>query len=250
MLSKAAAKYIQSLHHKKFRDEEELLIAEGVKILHDIITSKKFQCKQLYATVDWFNMNEHLLEDLEPAQKNVVTEDELAKISTLHTPNKVLGVFRQPKPVEIHLKGCITLMLDDISDPGNMGTLIRIADWFGIKNIVCSKHCVELYNPKVVQATMGSIARVNIIYTVLAEFIQKNKSINVYAASLDGESLQSVKDIAEGILIIGNESKGISKDLFALATKKITIPKYGDAESLNAAVATGIILSWIKGVNE
>lgn len=246
MLSKAAAKYIQSLHHKKFRDEEELLIAEGSKILHDIITSKKFECKILCATNDWFEQNHDLLKSLESTQKIIVTEEELGKISTLHTPNKVLGVFKRPKTVKVILKDNITLLLDDISDPGNMGTLIRIADWFGIKNIICSEHCVEVYNPKVVQATMGSIAKVNIVYTSLTEFIKENQSISIYSASLHGEPLSFVKQITEGILIIGNESKGISKELLQLSTKKITIPKYGEAESLNAAVAAGIILSHMK----
>ncbi|MEO7802874.1 MAG: RNA methyltransferase [Ginsengibacter sp.] len=246
MLSKAAAKYIQSLHHKKFRDEEDLLIAEGVKVLHDIISSKKFECRLLYATADWFDEHEQLLEGLTSTQKIVASEDELTKISTLHTPNKVLGVFKQPKSAEIVLENNISLMLDDISDPGNMGTLIRIADWFGIENIICSEHCVEVYNPKVVQATMGSICRVNVMYTSLPAFIQNNRAIPTYAASLRGESLSTLDSTTEGILIVGNESKGISNDVLDLSTKKITIPKYGQAESLNAAVATGIILSWMK----
>ncbi len=246
MLSKAAAKYIQSLHHKKFRDEEELLIAEGQKILHDVITSKRFECKILYATNDWFNQNQQLLEPLDSTEKIIVTEEELGKISTLHTPNKVLGVFKQPKPAEVILKDAITLMLDDIQDPGNMGTLIRIADWFGVKNIICSEHCVEVYNPKVVQATMGSIARINIIYTSLIDFIKSNKSVNIYSASLHGDPLSSLKGINEGVLIIGNESKGISEQVLELSTKKITIPKYGEAESLNAAVAAGIVLSQMR----
>ncbi len=246
MLSKAAAKYIQSLHHKKFRDEAELLIAEGSKILHDIITSKKFECKILCATDVWFRENESLSDDVANAEKIIVTEDELSKISTLHTPNKVLGVFKQAVPSEVILENSITLMLDDISDPGNMGTLIRIADWFGIKHIICSQHCVEVYNPKVLQATMGSIARVNIIYTSLIEFIRNNQQSDIYSAALHGEPLSSLKGITEAVLIIGNESKGISEQVMALSTKRITIPKYGEAESLNAAVAAGIILSHIR----
>jgi TrmH family RNA methyltransferase len=137
-------------------------------------------------------------------------------------------------------------MLDDIQDPGNMGTLIRIADWFGIENIICSENCVECYNPKVVQATMGSLARVNILYTDLMAFIQKNKKINIYAAALSGASVFEMEKIKEGIILIGNEAKGIHSDLLKLAFKKITIPSFGHAESLNAAVATGIILSHVK----
>lgn len=138
-------------------------------------------------------------------------------------------------------------MVDDLQDPGNMGTIIRIADWFGIDQIVCSKNSVEYYNPKVVQSTMGSLARVNIFYTDLISFIQNNKEIPLYAAALKGESVFEMGRIEEGIIVIGNESKGIHAELLKLSTHKITIPRFGHAESLNAAVAAGIILSHLAG---
>ena len=137
-------------------------------------------------------------------------------------------------------------MLDDIQDPGNLGTIIRIADWFEIENIICSYHCVDCYNPKVVQATMGSLVRVDIWYTSFFSFLDANKNISVYAATLSGTSLPEFNKVNEGILLIGNESMGINDELLKKATQKITIPKYGHAESLNAAVATGIILSHLK----
>jgi len=171
----------------------------------------------------------------------------LQKISLLKTPNKVVGVFvKKVNEAPPHIINKLSLMLDDIQDPGNMGTLIRIADWFGIENIICSKNCVDCYNPKVVQATMGSLARVNIYYTSLLDFLSENEKISVYAAALDGVPITKLKSISEGIIIIGNESKGISEELLSIATNKITIPKYGNAESLNAAVAAGIILSQLK----
>ena len=136
-------------------------------------------------------------------------------------------------------------MLDEIQDPGNMGTIIRTADWFGIENIICSEDCVDSYNPKVVQSSMGSLGRVNVIYADLEEFINGNKSVSIYAATLGGTSLYALDKINEGIILIGNESKGINDGLSKYAAKQITIPKSGKAESLNAAVAAGIILSHV-----
>jgi TrmH family RNA methyltransferase len=136
-------------------------------------------------------------------------------------------------------------MLDDIQDPGNMGTIIRTADWFGVKNIICSNECVDFYNPKVVQASMGSLSRVNVIFRELAKFIVENKDVPVYAATLSGKNLSVFKNLKNGIILLGNESKGVNESLLKLATDQITIPKYGAAESLNAAVACGIILSHI-----
>lgn len=137
-------------------------------------------------------------------------------------------------------------MLDDLQDPGNMGTMIRIADWFAIEDIICSENSVDCYNPKVVQASMGSLARVNVFYTDLLPFIKKNEKINLYATSLSGTSIFNLSTIKEGIILIGNESKGVHEDLLSLSSHQITIPRYGHAESLNAAVAAGIILSHIR----
>ena len=154
-----------------------------------------------------------------------------------------MAVFYKKEDKITGLKDNFSLMLDEIKDPGNMGTIIRTADWFGVKNIICSNECVDYYNPKVVQATMGSLCRVNIIYTELEEFINKNKAIKTYAATLSGKPLSSFNKLKEGIILIGNESKGVKENLLKLVAEQITIPKQGEAESLNAAVACGIILS-------
>ena len=135
------------------------------------------------------------------------------------------------------------MALDNIQDPGNMGTIIRIADWYGIDQIVCNTQSADMYNPKVIQSTMGSIARVKVFYTDLSDWLSKQKGISIYAAMLNGDDVTSMQKIKEGIIVIGNESKGISDDVLKLVSKKITIPQKGKAESLNAAVATGIILS-------
>ena len=246
MLTKKIAKYIQSLSHKKFRDEEGSFIAEGPKLVEEFLTTKKFDFELVVAENDWLNENKSLLENLDPKSVFEVETHRLESLSLLKTSNKVLAVFKQPAVKdECKLEGKITLMLDDLQDPGNMGTIIRIADWFGIDQIVCSKNTVECFNPKVVQSTMGSLARVAIFYTDLISFIQNNKNIPVYSAALNGESIVEMEKIKEGIIVIGNESKGIHEELLDLSTHKITIPRIGQAESLNAAVAAGIILSFV-----
>ena len=146
----------------------------------------------------------------------------------------------------VNVAGQISLALDTIQDPGNLGTIIRIADWFGIANIICSENCADIYNPKVVQSTMGSFGRVEVVYTSLVEFLNRNNSVPIYAAALNGKKVDELKGLKEGIILIGNESKGISIEIMQMATEKITIPKFGMAESLNAAVATGIILSHLR----
>ena len=246
MLTKKIAKYIQSLSHKKFRDEEKSFIAEGPKVVEEFLTTKIFDCELIVAESDWLKESETLLKELDPNSIFEVESHRLQSLSCLKTSNKVLGVFKQsPAEKELALAGKISIMLDDLQDPGNMGTIIRIADWFGIDQIVCSKNSVECYNPKVVQSTMGSLARVNIFYTDLVSFIQKNKEIPLYSAALNGESIFEMGKITEGIIVIGNESKGIHEELLNLSTHRITIPRFGHAESLNAAVAAGIILSHV-----
>jgi TrmH family RNA methyltransferase len=250
MLTKKIAKYIQSLSHKKFRDEEAAFIAEGPKVVSELLSSKKIACDIVCAEKEWLLENEILLKNISSENVFEIEGRWLQRMSLLKTPNKVVAVFKQRMPsLAPVLNNKISLMLDDIQDPGNMGTLIRIADWFGIENIICSENCVECYNPKVVQATMGSLASVNILYTDLIAFIQKNKKINIYAAALSGASVFEMGKIKQGIILIGNESKGIHSDLLKLAFEKITIPRFGHAESLNAAVAAGIILSHIKKVS-
>lgn len=247
MLSKTHSKYIQSLHHKKFRDAEGLFIAEGSKVVPELIRSGKFICTEVFGLTEWLQPNEPALRKHYKGLLHEVALHELEKISALSTPNQVLAVFKKKPSIGINPKGRLNLVLDDIQDPGNMGTIIRIADWFGIENIICSEHSADIYNPKVVQSTMGSLGRVNVLYTSLVDFLNQHAAIKVFAAALHGTRLQQGKKIKEGFLLIGNESKGVHAQLLDLATEKITIPRIGEAESLNAAVATGIILSHVAG---
>ena len=173
-----------------------------------------------------------------------VSPDELEKISQLTTPNQVLAVVEKVKwKDEAEVKGAISLVLDTIQDPGNMGTIIRLADWFGVKNIFCSMDCADIYNPKVVQSSMGSISRVRVEYTDILSFLKTYAGVRIYAAVLDGRDITKMEKINEGLIVIGNESKGINEEILKLANVLITIPGKGKAESLNAGVATGIILS-------
>ena len=247
MLSKTHTKYIQSLGHKKFRDELGLFIAEGPKVVMDLLKSGKFVCKEIFALYVWINEHRKFLSTCNDISIEAVQEFELKKISSLSTAHSVVAVFEKRKQnLNIETKGKITLALDTIQDPGNLGTIIRIADWFGLTDIVCSVGCADMYNAKVVQSTMGSLGRVNIVYTDLTEWLKENKKTKIYAASLEGNVLKSLGKLNEGIIIIGNEANGVSDEVMKLVNEKITIPKTGAAESLNAAVAAGIILSHVK----
>ena len=242
MLIKSQVKYIQSLSQKKCRDEEAVFIAEGPKLINELLIAPNLSLKQLFATDDWIKSHQGSI----PKDKLIeVSSSELERISSLTTPNHVLGVFTKPRFPLIDQDQGITLMLDCLQDPGNLGSIIRCADWFDIKEVICSLDSADVFNSKVVQATMGSITRVHLIYTNLPDYLRQHKDLPVYAATLNGTSLKSIKPIKKGILLIGNESKGIDPELLKLASEQITIPGKGSAESLNAAVATGIILSHI-----
>ena len=246
MLSKATIKDIQSLQHKKFRDESHLFSAEGPKVVLELLQESAFECVAIYGLADWIAK---ACQDFPAFEKNmhVVTEIELSKLATYNTPNKVVAVFKKAKVISnFELKKNITLVLDDIQDPGNLGTIIRTADWFGVKNIVCSLKTADAYNSKVVQSTMASLARVNILYTDHIDWVKKNHSVKVLATLLQGNALKNYKGIGEGILMIGNEANGLCEELQQLADEKITIPAYGNAESLNAAIATAIVLYELK----
>lgn len=244
MLGKSQAKYIQSLGQKKVRDAEGVFVAEGPKIVAELLASPDAGIVKIYALPDWIAANP---QHTKHAGIVEIDEHDLAKISQLATPNKVLAVIKkQPSPVSFPLKGQVSLVLDTIQDPGNLGTIIRIADWFGIGQLICSRDCADLYNPKVVQSTMGSILRVQVLYTDLESWLHAQKDIDLFAAVLDGEDITKMNRIEEGLIIIGNESKGISAEVMKLVNKKITIPRIGQAESLNAAVATGILLSHLR----
>ena len=243
MLSKNEIKDIQSLRHKKFREETRLFVAEGPKIVGELLTEMPYHFKKLYGLEQWANEHSKLVAEID---FEIVSETELERLSQLQTPNQVVAVLHQFESNEPAAQNEMILYLDAIQDPGNFGSIIRIADWFGIKNIVCSEGCADLYNIKVVQATMASIARINIFYDKELEWLKKQE-MPKYAAALNGESVYSVAEKEKGILIIGNESKGIQSAIMETVDQKITIPKTGKAESLNAAVATGIILSHLVG---
>lgn len=244
MLSKTHTKYIQSLQHKKLRDQTGLFIAEGPKVVMDLLNSRKFVCKEILALNSWVQEHAAVLSKMKETAVTVIADFELQKISSLTAAHAVVAVFEKRKQVyPFNPASKITLALDTIQDPGNLGTIIRIADWFGIENLVCSIGCADMYNAKVVQSTMGSLGRVNVVYTDIVAWLDENPEIQIYAATLEGKDVKKMGKIAEGIIIIGNEANGISEAVLDKVTQQITIPRIGKAESLNAAVAAGIILS-------
>ena len=236
MISKNELKYIQSLSHKKNRDVEGLFIAEGPKIVEELIRSN-IRIKKIFAVKEWKEFQLPHTEIIE------VSAAELERISNLQTPHEVFAIAEMKHAIPIpSFTNKLTLILDGIQDPGNMGTLIRIADWFGIDQVIASNDSVELYNPKVIQSTMGSFIRVAVWHTDLQELLQA-PGVPVYGALLNGKNMYEAGQPKEGFIVIGNESKGIREKLLPLITNPVTIPKKGGAESLNAAVAAGIILS-------
>ncbi|RYZ24262.1 MAG: RNA methyltransferase [Chitinophagaceae bacterium] len=240
MPSKQVLKDIQRLGLKKGRAESGRFLAEGPKVVGELLAAIPAAVESVYALPQWIEAHAGIL----PADRvHPVTEDELARISQLQTPNEVLLVARQLPAREPVLGKEWALYLDAVQDPGNLGTIIRIADWFGIGHVVCGPGCAELYNPKVVQSTMASLARVNLWYDEDASWLNRQE-LPVLAAVLGGTSVYEYAGAAAGgILLIGNESKGLRPGLQERATVKLTIPRIGGAESLNAAVATGIIVS-------
>ncbi len=247
MISKSSIKYIQSLQHKKFRDEYGAFFAEGPKLVHELLLTNNFECESIYCTKMGSAAFDVTLASKYAAQINIIEDFELDKISALSKPNMVLAVFKQKLlSQKISIAHKLTLVLDDIQDPGNLGTIIRNADWFGVENIFCSPATADCYNPKVVQSTMASLGRVNMVYGDIKKLLQDNAGIKKYAAVLGGQNVKALGKITEGIIIIGNESKGISADVVTLADERITIGRVGEAESLNAAVAAGIILFAVR----
>ncbi len=239
MIVKSKVKYINSLGDKKLRDAGKVFIAEGPKIINELLGEKLMEPREIFALKDWIQQNEN------PALPVTEIDDiMLERLSFLSTPNQVVGLFSIPEHSPVSLKNKVSIIADGIQDPGNLGTIVRCADWFGVQQVICSKDSADIYNPKAVQSTMGSIARVKVYYEDLHALLVKNKNeIKVYAATLNGTDIKKVKPLSEGVLIIGNESKGITNSLLSLVDEKITITRRGKAESLNAAVATGVILS-------
>lgn len=236
MLSKNQIKFITSLQQKKYRIANQLFFAEGIKVIQELIESN-FELVDLFTTLDDFN-------EVLSSKKTIITEDELKKISALSTANTCLAVFKIPLEKKIMESGLI-LALDSIRDPGNLGTIMRLCDWFGVSQLICTKDTVDSYNPKVVQATMGSIARVNVHYVDLESFIKETK-LAVYGTFMDGDDIYKTNLPQEGVVIMGNEANGISPEIEKLVKNKLTIPRFGTiqkTESLNVATATAILLS-------
>lgn len=247
MLTKATVKLIQSLSDKKSRSEHGLFLVEGTKAVNELLVSK-IHVKSLFATADWLNSHQSIVKNV--AECTMINDRELKQISNLVTPHEVIAMVEIPvyEIEKIKWNDAFSIALDTIQDPGNMGTIIRIADWYGIENIVCSHTCADVFNPKVIQATMGSFIRVKVFYTDLEEFFGQHKIGNVYGAMMEGDDLYKTSLTKNGILLIGNEGSGISKNVIKYITKPITIKRRGGAESLNAAVAAGIICdAWARG---
>lgn len=237
MLSKSEIKRLNALKIKKYRVSEGLFVAEGPKILMDFI-----QSGQIPESVYFTSSHAHHFDDVPDEKKSLVTEEELKKISSLMHPQGCLGVFPIPEEKPVGKEKWL-LALDNIQDPGNMGTLIRIADWFGIGDILCSEDTVDCYNPKVVQASMGSLARMRMHYLDLNKWLPETDR-PVFAGILDGEDIRKVDFPEKGVLLIGNEGNGIRKELLKHVHHGITIPRLGKAESLNAGVAAGIMAAF------
>ena len=239
MVSKNQIKLITSLQQKKYRIANKMFFAEGIKAVNELLTSN-FELVNIYTTLNDFT-------SVPSDKKTIISESDLKKISALATPNTCLAVFYMPAEKPIISSGLI-VALDSIRDPGNMGTIIRLCDWFGVEQILCSKETVDIYNPKVVQATMGSITRVNVSYIDLVSYLS-TVSIPVFGTFMDGENIYQSSLPSEGIIVMGNEANGISKEIESTVKSRLSIPRFGTVqktESLNVATATGIILSEFK----
>lgn len=242
-LSKNKIKYIRSLNEKKFRTEHGTFVAEGKKLVTDLLQT--CQCQFLAGLPD-------ILEEMSPLSTEEIIEattDELEKASHLKTAPQIIGVFYQSKyDIEkIELSDKLHLILDGVQDPGNMGTIVRLADWFGIEHIFCSLDTADIYNPKTVQATMGAIAHVKVHYTNLVDLLKTNRLLPVFGTFLEGGNIYKTELPKEGFIVMGSEGKGISPDIEKLITNKLFIPNYPQdaktSESLNVAVATAIVCS-------
>ena len=246
VISKNQIQFIKSLSISKFRKEHQKFVVEGPRLL-DELAGSSFGIDSIFGLTDWIEKNRFKFPNKTSFFE--ISEKELNRISGFKTPNQVLAVVEKGKnaPPELATYEDLILMLDDISDPGNMGTILRTADWFGIKQIICSKNCVEVFNPKVVQASMGSLFRIKAYYTELAEYLnQIPASIPVYGTLLNGENIFDSNLKKKGIILIGNESRGISESLIPFISYKLKIPDYStnqtrSAESLNASIATAIV---------
>jgi TrmH family RNA methyltransferase len=240
MISKKWQKLVKSLQYKKYRKEEALFFVEGAKSVRELLVSS-YEVIILFATRNFLANNKipkHIL-------VQEASENELADIGTLQTNQDALAVVKQKenKPL-LHQNEELVLVLDDVQDPGNLGTIIRICDWYGIKKVVCSNQTVDLYNPKVINSTKGSFLRVECFYTDLAEYLSRafEQKIPIYGTLLEGDSIHTIPLKRNGLVVMGNEANGISDELKSYITQRITIPKFGGAESLNVGIATAVVI--------
>lgn len=240
MVVKSQLKFIKSLYQKKYRIQNGLFIAEGMKVVSELMNSK-IAVHSIYSTDPQFKVKDRV-------EVHFISEKDLSRLSFQKNPNKVLGIFEIPEAQEVNFSDWV-VVLDAIQDPGNLGTIIRLCDWFGIAHLICSPDTVDCYNPKVLQATMGSVARVNIVYTDITDLLEENENV-AFGTYMEGNSVYSVDLPENGLLILGNEGKGISEEvgLKINAKNRLSIPQYGrkTTESLNVATATAIFLSEIR----
>jgi RNA methyltransferase, TrmH family len=237
-LSKSEIKFLKSLQQKKFRDSEGLFVVEGVKMLSELTQTDHFEIKGIYHLSDYIPEVPAHLPQIE------VNPSELARISGMKTPNMVLTIAKKRAGMTLNTaEENLVLLLDDIKDPGNLGTIIRTADWFGVKQIVCSSETVEMYNPKVIQASMGAIFRMNLMYSSLQENLKslKESGFKLFGANMNGSNAFETEFPTKSAIVMGSESHGISKAL-QTQLETITIPKKGDSESLNVGIAAGILI--------
>jgi len=240
MMTKNQIKYINSLQQKKFRVEHQSFVVEGAKNVLELLNTD-FELESLFVTDDFFKNHEPIFQKYS-IQPEIMKAEELEKVGLFSSNNAALALVKTKENRELLVNEKeFALILDDIRDPGNLGTIIRIADWYGIKKIICSPSTVDFYNPKVINSTMGSFTRVSLYYVDLQGFI-KNQQVSIYGTLLDGENIHHTQFTDSGYIVIGNEANGISEEITKLITHKITIPRFGGAESLNAGIATAVVL--------
>ena len=232
MVSKSQIKLVRQLGQKKYRDQHQLFVAEGLKVIREFV-DENYQLHQLYALEERHFPSQHV---------SLVNQAQMKAMSDLKTPSDALAVFAMPK-TQTSSQSDVVLALESIQLPGNLGTIIRLCDWFGIEDIICSSDTVDCYNSKVVRSTMGSLARVQVIYKDLESWLMEVKDYQIVATSMTGQSIYEHNFDTPTVLLIGNEGRGLSKELAELSHKTLSIPRFGGAESLNAAMATGIILA-------
>lgn len=241
MVSKAVIKYIKSLQVKKYRNQHQAFVVEGAKSVLELLHSG-YELQHLFITDTFYQEHSALL--TKNSKFEIVSEDDLVKAGSFASNNAALAVAAMRHVPDLNITPIdLVIALDDIRDPGNLGTIIRIADWYGIKTIVCSENCADFYNPKVISATMGSFTRINVHYLDLANWLKKQQAVTaVYGASLEGTNIHQLQLQASGIIVMGNEANGIKPEVAAQVNKFIKIPSFGNAESLNVATATAIII--------